>query len=165
MAKMSVTVRIPVVAAWGAMETVQVYTDLGDGSIDTTAPLLPVRADLFPDTYEVLGYGEEPYGETAYGGEEPTYANNGGYGDQPYGEEADGYGYGTPYIDVVVMVDQGFGTWKFAAEAYNAAGMAQTDPLDEFTQFVSGEQPTPLSSFTLDSYDSGTDRFTFVFAL
>lgn len=162
---MPVRLRFPAQSGWKPLDTFQVYTDNGTGSVDTTAPLLAARREMFPDTEDILGYGEEPYGETAYGGTSAVYAANGGYGDQPYGEQADGYGYGTPYVECTVFVGQGFGGWKFAVEAWSHVGKQQTASLVEFSQFVSGDEPLPLSAFRFSEYDDENDRITFSFTV
>ena len=164
MERMPVTVRVPVVSSWEAGGTLQIYSDHGSGgAVDTTRPLLHQRAEMFPGTEEVVGYGEEPYGATAYGGEEPV-SNGGGYGEEPYGEEVDGYGYGSPAIDVRVFVDQGFGVYLFAAESYDVAGNAQGGALIELSQLVSGDTPEALAAFSFSSYDDGTDQVIFAVA-
>lgn len=162
---MPVRLRFPAQSTWNPLDTYQVYTDNGTGSIITSAPLLASRREMFPNNEDLLGYGEEPYGETTYGGTSAVYASNGGYGDQPYAEEVDGYGYGTPYVECTVFVGQGFGTWKFAVEAWSHAGKQQSDALVEFSQFVSGQEPLPLSAFSFSEYDDETDRITFDFTL
>ena len=162
---MPIRLRFAAQDTWTPLDTFQVFTDNGTGSIDTDAPLLAARRSMFPASEELLGYGEEPYSETTYGGTSAVYAANGGYGDQPYAEEIDGYGYGTPYVECTVLCQQGFGTWKFAAQAWNAAGKVQSDALVEFSQFVSGEEPLPLSRFAFSGYDGETDRITFAFTL
>jgi hypothetical protein len=160
--KIRVTLTVEIDEAWRASDRLQVYTDFGDGSIDTTKPLLSRSLETFPDdirqTVHHEGYGDEPYGDVPYGGAEAVSSGPHGYGDDPYGDVE--YGGALRHVEVDVLVPQAHGTWKFAVKAIDGAGNAQ-GALQEFTLFVSGTDPEPVASFAFDSYDSGDDVVTF----
>jgi hypothetical protein len=165
MAKMPVNLRVPIQSGWRWGTTLQIFTDQGDGSIDTGAPLLAVRALAFPNVTLSKGYGYGRYGHRPYGRLPPLAPHKRGYGRHPYGHSPNGYGYGAAYVEVPVYVDQGFGPYKFAAKAYDEGGNAQAGALVEFTEFVSGEDPEPLSAFAYSAYDGPSDRITCEYTL
>jgi len=160
--QMTVRLRVPIEDGWRSTFTVQVYTDFGDGSIDTTRPLLGRRVRVFPadvqDAERNPGYGGEIYGQRVYGAGRAVDRPRRGYGFNPYGQVE--YGRASRYALIDVSVPQGYGSWKFAAKVYDGAGNAQ-GALVEFTQFVSGENPPPLSAFSLSSYTKVTDKVVF----
>ncbi len=156
-----VAVRVPIAESWRTGATLQLYTDQGSGTVDESAPLLTRRAPVWPSDRGAGGYGEEPYALTAYGVCRPTTSQRGGYGEQPYGLDPGGYGAGTEFCEVTVAVAEGFGSYKFAAEAYDRAGNCQYTALAEVTQLVSGEDPRPAETFEYQEYESGTDQVVF----
>jgi len=71
------------------------------------------------------------------------------------------YGDSQPYVEVTCYLPATFGVWKFAVEAIDAEGNVQAGGLEEIERVVSGTEPSPMTDFSLSSYDSETDTFTF----
>ena len=162
-----VVLRVPIESDWRAGDQLQVFTDWGDGSIDTSKPLLTRAVRIFPDdprtTAANPGYGQERYGSTPYGGSAPrSRRKDRGFGHDRYGGHA--YGHCTAFLRVPVQITPGYGTWKFAARVADGAGNEQ-GALQEFSQFVSSENPPPLAAVAFSGYDEGTDKVTLAYTL
>jgi len=159
--KVEINLQLQVHSTWRSADRVQVYTDSGTGTVDADSPLLPVARPLFPfdplDRVAEGGYGVSPYGVAGYGGG-PVGCGQSGYGIAPYAEGPYAGSYEVAHVTVAVI--PGYGDWIFAAQAIDGAGNEQGE-LQEFTKFLSGENPPPLSAFAYSSYDSGTDTLTF----
>lgn len=157
-------VRVAVDSAWKFGTTVQIYTDEGDGSVDYTAPLLHRRAEVFPNVERPGGWGKDVWGHGSWGRTKPTPPNHGGWGQQSWGHDVNGWGYGDAYVEVPVLVRQAFGYWKFGVKAYDESGNVQSGA-NESSQMVCGQDPPPLSTFTVNSYDDVNDQMVFDFTL
>jgi len=155
--KIPVTLRVPIDSTWKAGTTLQAYTDAGDGSVDTGAPLLPRRVDVFPQRFPAGGYGRGGYGKGAYGSDNPS-VKSAGYGRGGYGQGA--YGQTGASVTFTVYIEPNFGLWKFAVKSYDEAGNAQAGALTEIERVVSARNPRPLSGFAFDSINAGRARFT-----
>ena len=152
-------VKIPIHASWKPGDTLQLYTDEGDGSVDTTKPLLATPVPVFPNQERVLGYGAGPYGAGPYGDDTgQPQGGAGGYGDVPYGDGP--YGDSVAYVSVWVEVTNVFATWLFTAEVTSGAGTVQTDSLVDVTVQLDGEDPEPPASFAFSRLTSGQMEFT-----
>lgn len=153
-----IDVRVEVDPDWTFGTRLQIYADFGDGSVDATRALLPKTFDPYVGKQDPGGYGTVPYGSVPYGHVVDHFKGDGygeyGYGDQPYGEAV-------ASITVPVRIPDAYGTWIFSPEAIDAAGNVQTDALDEFTIVVSGRNPAPLRSVTLQSVAAGIAAWTF----
>lgn len=159
MRNLPVTVRVPIDSTWRAGCTLQLYTDDGGGTIDPAAPLLPVRAEVFPGAVPLEGAGLDRAGYGPAGGVGPPHNKAGGAG---FGRAGFGpAGMSDDHAEVAVLVNQGFGDYKFAAEVFDEAGNAQGGALVEISQLVSGDEPDAVTGFAFSSYDDGTDRVTF----
>ena len=157
--KQPITLQVPIEDDWDAGTRLQVYSNGGSGAIDTAAPLLPRAKDVFPKALSAAGYGNQVYGVGEYGRNLPDRRANGGYGDQQFGQID--YGDSQPYVEVTCYLPATFGVWKFAVEAIDAEGNVQAGGLEEIERVVSGTEPSPMTDFSLSSYDSETDTFTF----
>jgi hypothetical protein len=161
---MTIRLRIPIDPSWRAADRVQVYSDFGSGTVDTDRPLLNPARRLFPDDPRDANNG----GSIAQNGlcrmalsRRPARRPQGMKKRSPLEASLAGT---TRYVFMDVVVPAGYGMWKFAAEAADGAGNPQGG-LNEFQQFVSGEDPPPLSSFAFDSYDDVNDVVSFSFSL
>jgi len=161
---LEVTLRVPVQAGWRASDRLQVFSDVGSGSLDADNPLLTCPLAMFPNDVrsDVThgGWGADPWGSVPWGGVEPVSPFSGGWGADPWGSVP--WGGAKPFIEVRVWIGEDFADYKFAAQAIDGAGNVQGS-LVEFTHLVSGENPHTLKSFALDSYDAETDTITFTF--
>lgn len=162
MNQITVTLKIPVVAGWRALDGVQVFTDYGTGTIDTDRPLLATPRRLFPkekrDRVKHGGHGSAAYGASPAGEVTAVPQRRSGHASDPHASVA--YGAGKDYAELMVMVPQDYGAWKFAARVEDGAGNQQGS-LVELTHFISGEEPLIPGTFAYSSYDSGTDVVTF----
>ena len=157
--KTAVTIKVPVDVDWDGGTRLQVYTDRGSGTVDTNDPLLPRAVEVFPGQLVSAGYGQQTYGEGAYGFNTPAPPRTGGFGEQVYGDGP--YGESEPYVEVTVNLPAAFGKWKFAVEAIDGEGNVQSDPLTEVAQIVSATEPPTVRGFAFGSYASITDQVTF----
>ena len=155
--------RVPYPSPADAGDAVQLYTDRGTGTVDTTKPLLQAPAELFPAGLRRFdGFGSEVFGESV---PETGFALPPaplGFGSEIFGETP--FGDALAYREVTVQIPPAFGVHQFKSRMLDEAGNPQGDalPLGEF--LVSSEQPPSLKSFAFDSYDSGSDRVTFAFS-
>lgn len=60
--KQAVTLRVPIDVDWDAGDRLQVYSDFGSGTIDTTKPLVVRGPDMFPGQQQARGVGVRPVG-------------------------------------------------------------------------------------------------------
>ena len=161
--KTPVTLRVSIDSSWDADTRLQVYTDEGGGTVDTTRPLLPDPKAVFPGAAKSKGYGRQPYGRGRHGNHKPARSRNGGYGRRVYGRTP--HGRSEPYLAVTVQVPATFGLWKFAVEAVDQYGNVQAGGLAEIQRVVSGTEPPPIKDLALSNYDAGSDQVTLKFAL
>lgn len=165
MSKMIVDLRIIADPTWRAQDRVQVFADWGTGTIDTTRPLLAAPMRLFPaDPRELVGHEtifDAPMGAMPMSGARAVTIEPTGCLENPFGEAMNTL---MRFCIVPVAVDQAYGTWKFAVRVQDGAGNQQ-GALQEFSMFLSGEDPPPLSAFAFDSYNAGTDKVVFAVAV
>jgi hypothetical protein len=159
--KQTVTLRVPIDDDRDGGDRMQVYTDLGTGTVDTAKPLLSRGAEVFPGYPPGEGLGDDPIGEYAIGDSRPPLRRT-GIGEEELGN--DPIGEGTAEREIDVNVPAGFGRLKFAVEVADAYGNVQAGAAQEVTVLVSGTEPSPLRSFTFGSYDAPSDQVTFSFA-
>ncbi len=151
-------IRVPIHSSWKPGDTLQLYTDEGDGSIDTSKGLLANPVPVFPGQNRALGYGAFGYGTNPYGDDTGNDRRAvGGYGDAPYGDQP--YGESASYVTVWLDVEDTFDTWLFTAQVTSGAGIVQTDSLVNFTVVMAGEDPEPPVSFSFTSLSSGVATF------
>lgn len=156
---MLVNIRVPIQASWKPGDTLQLYTDEGDGSVDTSQALLSSPVPVFPNQDRALGYGAHAYGVNPYGDDTGNDGNvSGGYGDAPYGDHP--YGESASYVSIWIEVENTFGAWLFTAEVTSGAGIVQTDSLVTVTVVLAGEDPDPPESLVFASLSSGVATFT-----
>jgi len=160
---MAVILRVPIEASWKHSARLQVFTDSGSGTVDTNDPLLADPVEVFPNAVRPRGIGADPIGAVPIGHGRPATARRKGIGAHPLGSIP--IGSGLAVRPVAVMVAEGYGTYKFAAQAVDEAGNAQSAALVEFEEFVSGEAPPPLARLDYASFNAGTDQVTFDLAL
>jgi hypothetical protein len=153
-----VALAIPVQTSWPYGTRLQVYTDFGTGTIDTSQPLLAAPVDPYAGRRRPAGFAQAGYGETSYGGS-TRRVGRGGYGGHGHAEVA--FGGGQPRVTVVARVRDAYGNWKFAAEAIAPNGDVQTDALEEKQVFLSGRTPQPVKNVAIDSYTAGTLTLTY----
>ena len=77
MSKQLVTVRVPVPAGFDGGDLIQVYTDWGGGSIDTSKPLLARPYDPFGGAERARSIGRQPVGRGKVGGRLPARKRRG----------------------------------------------------------------------------------------
>jgi len=157
--KQSVTLRIPVPDGWDGRDRLQVFTDWGTGTIDTTKPLLPEPIEVFRLQREAMGVGQQVVGGARAdlkAGRRPGTLGQGTVGVTPVGQDPE-------TVDVSVELPAAFGPWKFAAQSIDRYGNVQSEALAAITKVVSATEPAGLSGLTFSSYDGGTDRVTFAF--
>ncbi len=161
MSKIAIKLRIPYPEDADAGDALQVYTDFGSGTIDTSKPLLASPQPLFPGQskrYEGIGTGV--LGLHKIGGRmSPPHGSNLGQttlGITPTGQAPS-------YMDVVVLLSPAFGKFKFAAEIVDAEGNKQIAAMPVIERMVAATDPPPLESFSFASYDGMADTFTFGF--
>ena len=157
--KTAVTIKVPIDPDWDGETRLQVYTDRGGGTVDTTDPLLPRPVEVFPGALRAKGFGRFPLGRGRFGSNKPAYPRNGGFFDQRFGTGA--LGRSKPFVRLTVNVPAVFGKWKFAVEAIDAEGNVQSDPITEVARILSAAEPPTIKSFAFGSYDGGTDQVTF----
>lgn len=158
MSKQTVTLRVLVDDAWDANDRLEVYTDNGTGTIDTTTPLLVRQGGVFPGRHPARGVGRQPVGRGRVGTGKAALSS-GGIGRTRVGKTPVGR---TPlFVDLTVDVDAAHGTWKFAVGAVDRDGSVQSGGLQETSLVVSGTDPPPLNKFELNSYDGGSDQVIF----
>lgn len=154
--------RVPYPAPADAGDALQIYTDRGTGTVDTTKGLLQAPAGLFPGVLQRFGgFGSEVFGESDA---ETGFALPPaplGFGSETFGDTP--FGDALAYREVAVHVPPSFGVHKFNARLVDEAGNPQGDamPLGEF--MVSSEEPPSLKSFAFDSYNDVDDVVTFTF--
>lgn len=156
----TVKVQVPYPELADAGDAVQVFTDLGTGTVDTATPLLQQPAPLFARGLKRFGgFGTEVYGESdpATGFALPPAAP--GFGSEAFGESA--YAETPSYREVPVKVPPAFGVHKFSARVVDEAGNPQGDALPVGEFFISSERPPSLRSFTFSGFNAGNDRVTF----
>jgi len=159
----TVKIRVPVPAEADAGDRVQVFTDFGTGTIDTSRPLLKHPKAVFRGARKRFGgHGTESYGESAYGLGRQGPDPGPGHGSEIYGVTP--YGVPVETIEVTVSVPPAYGLHKFSARMLDAMGNLQGAALPEVTVFVSSVQPPGLRSFAFASFDSGARTATFTFA-
>ena len=158
MPSQSVTLRFEIPEAWDAGDALQVYTDFGTGTIDTTKPLLPKPFEPFPNAVRTRGYGEHSHGVGCYGTLKPARPPRGiehtVWGVTPWGTSP-------PTIDLVVDVPAAFGLWTFAAVMTDAMGNPQSGAGVTAQVMVSGTDPGPPTLFAFNAFDAGNDVVTF----
>lgn len=160
MSKVSALLTVPLVAGWDAEASLEVFTNQGSGAVDYDAPLLSVPLATLATVIQPAGVGADPIGAMPIGhGKAHAAGEHLGVGAIPIGDGP--IGSSIEVIEVEVMVEQGFGTYKFAARVLDAAGNAQEDPPAEFELFVSGEDPPTPSGLRVEAYDDETDQCTF----
>lgn len=158
----TVKLRVPYPDTADAGDGLQVFTDAGSGTVDTTKPLLQRRAELFPKGLRRFGgLGTETLGEAMPGNGAARRPQPPGLGSEVLGVTP--CGESPSYRELTVTIRPAFGLHKFEARMLDEAGNPQGEalPLGEF--LVSSETPPNLRTFALDSYDAGLDRFTFSF--
>ncbi len=162
MSSQRVILPIPIADGWDAGDRLQVFTDWGDGTIDTSTPLLARPLNIFPGQQRAKPLGRQPVGRGRVGDHKASRPRR-GLGRTRIGRTPVGT---TPaVIHVPVDVPPAFATWKFAAQVVDVNGNVQSEDPAEISAVVSGTEPGPLASFALDSYDDGTDQATFAFAV
>lgn len=161
MSKQTIILRTVIDEDWDAGTRLQVYTDRGTGTIDTSKPLLARPLEVFPGSVAANGFGTEPFGANRFGDQGPARPGTAVLDRQVFGQTP--FGGGEEIIDVPVEVPAAFGKWKFVVQAIDRHGNAQSGALTEIEGVVSGTDPAPLSEFALFGYDAGTDQATFSF--
>jgi hypothetical protein len=160
MAKQTVMLRVPVAESWDAGDAIQVYADNGTGTVDFNTPLLARPAPLFPGQHAAKGVGLQPVGRGRTGDQKARRARP-GMGRAVTGKTKVGTSPKT--LAVPVEVSAAFGNWKFSAKLVDRFGVVQAAAGTEAQVIVSGTEPPPLSSFTLNGYDFAGDVATFDF--
>jgi hypothetical protein len=156
---------VPIESGWRAGDVLQVFTDWGTGTIDETEPLLTRPVRIFPEDIRTTvahpGFGEEEFASSPFGGTLATpRAEDWGFGRDVFAGVA--FGDATPFVRVPVQIPADYGTWKFAAQVTDGAGNEQGE-LQEFSQFISSENPPPLAAFGYSGYNEETDKVTFTY--
>lgn len=160
MSRQTVVLRVPIDDAWDAGDRIQLYTDRGTGTVDTTDPLLVRPQEIFPGEIAARGYGVHPYGVGRAGDFKASRPScgieTGVYGVTPYGTAP-------PFVEIEVDLPAAHGAWKFAIEVIDRDGTVQAGALSEIQMVVSGTEPSPLSAFAFNNYNAGSDQVTFDF--
>jgi len=144
-----------------AGDKASIYWDEYDGTVDyASPPLNRAPIDVFPGQIRARGYGKHPYGRGRLNGQA---RRAGVYGLQRYG--VDPYGNIPPRLVVAFRASRGYGQAKFGLRMYDQTGQSVFGGVQEFTGWISTDNPTPVNTFTLDNYDAGTDTATFDVAL
>lgn len=159
MPQMPVILDIEVEDDWTHDHELEVFTDNGTGTLESTpilsAPLKAFGVGEAPTTWNQQRWNGLPWNGVAHRKQKKTRWNGWPWNAAPFLWN----GLGN-FIRVLVYVNQGAGEYKFGARAFDVAGNEQAGSTVEITKFVSGEQPTPLSAFTFVSYDGGSDRIS-----
>ena len=161
MALQRVTLRVPIPGGWDAGGRVQVYTDSGSGTVDTSKPLLARAVEVFPGAVASRGFGITAFGSAQFGDNKPSRPHVAVFGRELFGKTP--FCNPEPFVLVGVDVPAAFGKWKFAVEAVDRFGNTQSGGVQEIEAMVSGTEPPPLKSFAVNGYDDPTDRLTFDF--
>ncbi len=159
--RQAIRFKVPVDEGWDAGDRLQVFTDGGTGAIDLTKPLLVRGHDVFPGRDRLGGVGRRPVGVGRVG-DSRAARPRGGIGRTRVGVTP--VGTAPPFVTVVVDVPAAFGAWKFAVQAIGADGVVQSAALVETTIVVSGTDPDPLDSLTINGFDQPSSVLTFDFA-
>ena len=161
MSKQTVVLRVPIDDDWDAGCGLQVFTDFGEGQIDTDRPLCARPIEVFPGAVASRGFGVGGFCVGRYGDDKPGRPHNDTFGMQIWGVTP--FCNGSPFVEIPVSVPAGFGAWKFAVQSVDRNGNPQSGELKEISAVVSGTEPAPLRSFSFAGHDSETDRVTFDF--
>lgn len=152
-----VTLRIIVPDDADAGDGVQVYTDFGSGTIDTSRPLLAKPAPIFgADTGRFKRFADFSMSRTFPTQRPGTLRET--LGDLAFTK---GLVEFARYVDVTVQVPPNYGMHLFAGQLVDAAGNEQGGLLPEIAVFVSSSEPPTVRRFAFAGYDAGTDRVTF----
>lgn len=161
MSKVAIKLRIPYPETADAGDALQVYTDFGSGTVDTTKPLLASPLPLFPGKIKRSdGFGTGIMGLHRLDGRLPPMKHT-SFGQTTFGVTP--MGQVPPYVDVVVYLSPAFGKFKFAVEIVDAEGNKQIAAMPVIERMVAATDPPPLESFAYGSYDGMADTFTFNF--
>ena len=151
----AVTVRIPVPTRADGGDALQVYSDLGDGSVDLTRPLLAMPVPIFgPYTHRTAIASRY-----AAQGRPGQLMENAATQTDPKG----GLKKFFEYVEVTVFIPPVYGWVLFAARVVDAAGNEQPGTLPEIAVFVSSSDPPTLRRFEFAGYDAVADRVSFGF--
>jgi len=165
MDEIPVLVRVPVQSTWVYGTRINVYTDRGTGTIDTSRALNRTPIKVFGESPDPLGgVGDGAAGKVPIGSAQPKAKGDGELGHWEFGEDPNGLAAGTGYVEVVCWIDQIVGDVKFGALAVDAAGNPQGGAMVEWTQYVSGDRPAPLTTFAFSQYDEANDQVEFAVA-
>lgn len=154
----TIEIQVEVDSSWRRNTEIQIFTDAGTGTVDTAAPLLSRRYNPYKANVDEGGYGLRRYGATAYG-HLVAHLKGDGAGEYAYGEEPYS-GAEKESFAVPVRVPDSYDVWKFAAQAVDAAGNAQSAALEEVSIALSGRSPKRVQDFAFTSYASRIATFS-----
>jgi hypothetical protein len=158
MAKQLLTLQVPIDDSYDAGDTLQVFTDFGSGTVDTSKPLLAKTLAMFPTKHPAAGVGRTPVGVGRLGDMRPARPVR-GIGAARTGRTP--LGTAPVYLAVNVEVPAAFGKWKFAARITDRFGVVQGGALQTFESMVSGIEPPALEALTFQSVSGGQAIFGF----
>jgi len=157
--KHPVVLRIPYPSDADGGDAVQVYSDFGSGTIDTTRPLLPVPVPLFPGrTTRFSGLRSVRLGRTGFAPFTPPPLRAADMASVIHGVTP--YPPTTPYREVVVMIPPGFGDYQFQARLTDENGNEQAANFPAITAIVSATTPPTMRRIELGGYDPVGDAVT-----
>lgn len=145
-------------ADWPAGTVVNVFEDRGTGTMDLGYRLNGRPIDCYPGVVPENGLGQAPLGRTPLGSGVP----GGLLGHEDLGAEA--LGVSRPRVSVFLPLPYVEGQRLIAAVPADLAG---NQPVGAPTEFAHELDMEPPGAYNLayESFDAGTDRFTFSFAL
>ena len=145
---------LPLLDEYDFGDAADVFYDWGSGTVDYSRRLNSKPIPLFSTGARAQGYGAQPYGLGLPDGRADRAGNLGVsvLGTDPYGEPA-------PVAPITVDVPRCFGDRKFGVKVYGPTGDATGTPF-EFQRFIASDEPPPIMSNELVSYDAGADRVT-----
>ncbi len=157
MANQTMQLRVTIDSTWKAGTTLQVYSDLGSGTVDFNTPLLAKPQPVFISQ----PIARQPF--DGFGGRMtrvlPSYPQRMSFDRGSIFDRSLSNAPG--YVDVVFDVPAAYGLHKFVVKAIDLEGNIQTAAAAERSQFVSSTEADSVATFDFNSFDAGTRRATF----
>lgn len=154
---MPLRLSVPVEDEWRGRDTVQVFTDQGDGTVDGASPILAKALEAFGNVSVVRGWGRNPWGRESWGSLRPVVSDRRSWGRGPWG--IGGWGESPASVEVLVFVNEGHGDYLFTVKAIDEAGNEQDETPIDYVHHVAGTDPVPLDSFAFASFAADVVTF------
>lgn len=151
-----VQLRIKCESDWVVGTAVDVFDNHGAGAVDLTRKLNGRSVDCFPGVFPEAGFGQAPFGLTAFGGDLPIST----FGEDDFGEE--NFDESRPRVSIWLSLPYVDGERNFSAVATGLAGNKTVGTPTEFAVSLDMEPPGAYD-LKFSDYEPGADRLTFSF--